>query len=77
VKEEEETGTERRKRQEREGEKPWQDNMAGDVRFHAVYLQVVMSVLKRWMCTGLCMFRWAVISYQLGQRLLCCVFFHV
>jgi len=25
--------------------------------------------------TGLCMFRWAIISYQLDQRLLCCVFF--
>ncbi|MCV4940258.1 hypothetical protein OFC17_36330, partial [Escherichia coli] len=32
LKEEEETGTERRKRQEGEREKPWQDNMAGDVR---------------------------------------------
>jgi len=30
-----------------------------------------------WMCMGPCMFRWAIISYQLDQRLLCCVFFHV
>jgi len=35
-----------------------------------------MNVLKGWMCTGLCMFKWAIISYQLGQRLLCPVFFH-
>jgi len=32
LKEEEETGMERRKRQEGEGEKLWQDNMAGDVK---------------------------------------------
>jgi len=25
--------------------------------------------------TGLCMFKWAIISYQLDLRLLCCVFF--
>jgi len=43
------------------------------LRVHAVPLQVVMNVLKGWMCTGLCMFRWAIISYQLDQRLLCCV----
>jgi len=33
LKEEEEAGTERRKRQEGQGEKPWQDNMAGDAKF--------------------------------------------
>jgi len=32
LKEEEESGTERRKRQEGEGEKLWQDNMVGDVK---------------------------------------------
>jgi len=32
LKEEEETGTEKRKREEGEGEKSWQDNMAGDVK---------------------------------------------
>jgi len=32
LKEEEETGMEREKRQEGQGEKPWQDNMAGDVK---------------------------------------------
>jgi len=32
LKEEEKTGMERRKRQEGEGEKLWQDNMAGDVK---------------------------------------------
>jgi len=47
------------------------------LRFHSVYLQDVMNVLKGGMCTGLCLFRWAIISYQLDQRLLCCVFFYV
>jgi len=47
------------------------------LRSHAVQLQVVINVFKGWMCTGLCMFRWAIISYQLGQKLLCCVIFHV
>jgi len=51
--------------------------MEADLRFHAVPLQVVMDVLKGWMYTGLCMFRWAIIFYLLDQRLLCCVFFHV
>jgi len=54
-------------------EKTWRLTL----RFRSVHLQVVMNVLKGWICTGLCMFRWAIISYQLGQRLLCCVFFHV
>jgi len=36
-----------------------------------------MNVLKGQMCTRLCMVRWAIISYQLDQRLLCCVVFHV
>jgi len=47
------------------------------LRFLSAHLQVVMDILKGWMCTGLCMFRWAIIFYQLDQRLLCCVFFHV
>jgi len=47
------------------------------LRFHTVPLQVVMNVLKGWMCTGLCMSRWAIVSYQLDQRLLGCVLFHV
>jgi len=47
------------------------------LRFHSVYLQAVINILKGWMCTGLCMFRWEIISYQLDQRLLCCVFFRV
>jgi len=46
------------------------------LRFLSEHLQVVMNILKGWMCTGLCMSRWAIISYQLDQRLLCCVFFH-
>jgi len=36
-----------------------------------------MNILKGWMCIGLCMFRWSIISYQLGQRLLCYVLFLV
>jgi len=47
------------------------------LRFRSVYLQVVINVLKGWMCIGLCMFRWAIVFYQLGQRLLFCVFFYV
>jgi len=47
------------------------------LKFLSAHLQVVMNILKGWMCTGLCMSRWAIISYQLDQRLLCCVFFHV
>jgi len=39
------------------------------LRFHSVYLQVVMNVLKEWMRIELCMLRWGIISYQLGQRL--------
>jgi len=38
-----------------------------------VPLQVVMNILKGWMCMGLCMFRWAIISYQLDQSY-CVVF---
>jgi len=47
------------------------------LRFLSAHLQVVMNILKGWMCTGLCMSRWAIIAYQLDQRLLCCVFFLV
>jgi len=47
------------------------------LRFRSVYIQVFINVLKGWMCIGLCMFRWAIISYQSRQRLLCCVFFYV
>jgi len=36
------------KRQEGEGEKPWQVTL----RFHSVYLQVVINVLKGWMVLG-------------------------
>jgi len=53
------------------------ENMEADVRFLSAHLQVVMNILKGWMCTGLCMSRWAIVYYQLYQRLLCCVFFHV
>jgi len=48
LKEEEETGTERKKRLEGEGEKPWQRTS----RFRSVYLQVVINVLKGWMVLG-------------------------
>jgi len=34
-------------------------------RFHSVYLQVVINIPKGWMFTGLCMFRWESVSYQL------------
>jgi len=54
-------------------EKTWRLTL----RLQSVYLQVVMNVLQGWMCMGLYMFRWAIISYQLDQRLLCCVFFLV
>jgi len=47
------------------------------LRFHSVYLQIVLNVLKGGTCIGPCIFRWAIISYQLDQRLLCCMFFHV
>jgi len=53
------------------------ENMEADVKIPLCTLQVVMNVLKGWLCPGLCMSRWAIISYQLDQRLLCCVFFHV
>jgi len=66
--EEEETGTKREA-----AERTWKLML----RFLSAPLQVVMNVLKGWMCTGLCMSRWAIISYQLDQRLLCCVFFPV
>jgi len=33
------------------------------LRFHSVYLQVVMNVIKGWMCIGFCMFRWAMIYF--------------
>jgi len=52
LKEEEETGTERKKRQRGQGERPGQDNMAGDLRFHAAPLQVVTNVPKGWMVLG-------------------------
>jgi len=41
------------------------------LRFHSVYLQVVMNVLKGWMCTGLCMSRWAIISIGSEVIVLC------
>jgi len=47
------------------------------LRFLSAHLQVVMNILKGWICTGLCMSRWATISYQLDQRLFCYVFFYV
>jgi len=56
-----------RRREEEAAERTWRQML----RFHSVYLQVVMNILKRWMCIGLCTFRWAVMSYQLDQRLLC------
>jgi len=70
--EEEEMGTEERRRQSSLG-----TTRKLTLRFHAAPLQVVRNVLKGWVCTGLCMFIWTIISYQLDQRLLCCVFFHV
>jgi len=47
-------------------EKPWQVML----RFCSVYSQEMDG-------TGLCMFKWAIISYRLDLRLLCCVFFYV
>jgi len=40
------------------------------LRFLSAHLQVVMNILKGWMCTEFCMSRWATISYQMDQRLL-------
>jgi len=54
-----------------------QEIMEADLSLHSVPLQVVLNVLKGWMWIGLCVSRWAILSYQLDQRLLCCVFFHV
>jgi len=45
----------------------WETTWKQRLRFHTVPLWVVMNVLQGWMCTGLCMFRWAIISYQLDQ----------
>jgi len=56
------TGTERRAEGRWRsccGERTWRLML----KFYTVPLQVVMNVLKGWMCTGLCMFRWAIISY--------------
>jgi len=65
--------TKRRLEQGEAAERTWRPML----RFLSAHLQVVMSVLKGWMCTALCMFRWAIIAYQLDQRSLCCVFFLV
>jgi len=73
LKEEEETRRERWREETERGEKPWQVML----RFFSVYLQVAINVPKGWMVTGLCMFKWAITSYQLVQRLLCCVFIYV
>jgi len=35
------------------------------LRFFSAPLQIVVNVLKGWMCTGRCVSWWAVISYQL------------
>jgi len=77
LREEEKTGTEGDGRLEETGREAAERTWRMMLRLHFVYLQVVRNILKGWMCTGLCMFRWAIISYQLDQRLLCCVFFHV
>jgi len=71
LREEEETGDWRK--QEEAMERTWRLKL----RFLSVYLQVVMNILKGWMCIMLCMFRWAIISHQLDQRLWYCVFYHV
>jgi len=42
--------------------------MAGDIKIPYCTFR---NVFKGWMYIGLCMFRWAIISYQLGQGLLC------
>jgi len=58
-----------RRRLEQEGEaaeRTWRRML----RFLSAHLQVVMNVLKGWMCTGLYMSRWAITSYQLDQRLI-------
>jgi len=57
-------GRDRRERERSCGRTIWRATL----RFHIVPLQVVMNVLKGWMCIGLCMFRWAIISYQLSKK---------
>jgi len=60
LREGEETGTEMRKRQEETERVATERTWRLTFRFHSVDLQVVMNVLKGWMCTGFCMFRWAL-----------------
>jgi len=60
-----------------EGEKAAERTWRRMLRFLSAHSQVVINIFKGWMYTGLCMFRWAIVPYQLDQRLLCCVFFHV
>jgi len=67
LKEEEETGRERGEIGGTE-ERKWKLML----RLYSVCLQVVINVLKGWMCMG-----FVCLSGQLGQRLLCCVFFYV
>jgi len=49
-----------------------EENMETDVK---IPVCTFTDIFKGWIYTGLCMFRWAIISHQLDQRLLCGVFF--
>jgi len=74
LREEKETGMEEMGEEEHGGSRRTWRLM---VRFYSTPLLVVVSVLKGWISIGLCVSGWAITSYQLGQRLLCCVLFHV
>jgi len=68
---------ERRDGRERGAEKPWQDKMAGDVKILLCVFTGCYYCSQGMDGTGFCMIKWAIIAYQLGQRLLCCMFFYV
>jgi len=63
---------EQKGREERRGRRSRGRTMEADVR--SCYLQVI---IKGMVGTGLCMFKWAIIAYQMDLRLLCCVFFYL
>jgi len=61
-------GKRRRLERKETGEETTERTWRQMLRFHSTPLQIVMNVLKGWICTGLCLFVWAIISYQLVIR---------
>jgi len=76
LKEEEETETERR-RAEGERERSRGRTMEADIKIPLCVFTGCYQCSQGMEGTGLCMFKWAIISYQLDLRLLCVCIVHM